>query len=225
MSTQTDAVKQTGKFGAIVSEPPIARWLFGDTRSAPFWLTLRIWLGLQWLAAGWSHAMFWNFDQGGYIHNAGINLKGYWDRALTVAPGGKGAVITYDWYYDFLKVLRDGGHYEWFAWVITFGEMAVGLGLIFGCLTGIAAFFGTIMNFSFELAGTTSTNPMLFGIAILVILGWRTAGWWGFDRFVLPALGTPWQAGTLFHRAPKTPTSGVDTGGKIIPPTGSLPQA
>ena len=85
--------------------------------------------------------------------------------------------------------------------------MAVGLGLIFGCLTGVAAFFGTVLNFSFELAGTTSTNPVLFGVTVLIVLAWRTSGWWGLDRYVLPALGTPWQPGGLFHRAAKASPS------------------
>jgi thiosulfate dehydrogenase (quinone) large subunit len=216
---QTPTVNQTGKFQALVKDPPIAKWLFSDTRSAPLWLVIRVWLGLQWFAAGWSHAMFWDFGKGTWLQNGGSSLKSYWDRALTTPAGGR-PPITYDWYFDFIKVLTDGGHYTWFAWVITFGEMAVGLGLIFGCLTGIAAFFGTIMNFSFLMAGTTSTNPILFGTAIFIILAWKNAGWWGLDRFVLPALGTPWQAGNLFSRKTKTFEEEDE---RRIPPTGGIP--
>jgi len=203
----TGTGEKSSKFRAIVNEPPIARWLFADTRSAPLWLVLRVWLGLQWLFAGWEKANLWNFNQGNWLHNGGVGLKGYWQGALAIAPGAKGAKITYDWYYDFLKFLFDRGDYSWFAWLIPFGEMAVGLGLIFGCLTGVAAFFGTVLNFSFELAGTTSTNPVLFGVTVLIVLAWRTSGWWGLDRYVLPALGTPWQPGGLFHRAAKASPS------------------
>jgi len=32
---------------------------------------------------------------------------------------------------------------------------------------------------------------------VLIIIGWRVAGWWGLDRFLLPWLGTPWQPGRL----------------------------
>ncbi|MEI6046165.1 MAG: DoxX family protein [Chloroflexota bacterium] len=216
-----DGVKESGKFRAIVSDPPLAKFLFSDTRSAPLWLVVRIWVGLQWVSSGWGKAMLWNFDNGGYIHNGGKNLKSFWDRSLTAPPGTTGATITYDWYYNFLLFLRDGGHYEWFAWVITFGEMAVGLGLIFGCLTGIAAFFGTLMNFSFELAGTTSTNPVMFGAAVFLVMGWKTAGWWGLDRYVLPALGTPWQAGKLFRRTHKTPPSSISQ--RPVSPGGGIP--
>jgi len=37
----------------LVSDPPIARFLFNDTRSAPIWLALRLWIGLDWLYAGY----------------------------------------------------------------------------------------------------------------------------------------------------------------------------
>ena len=88
----------------------------------------------------------------------------------------------------------------WFAWVITFGEIAIGLGLLFGALTGIAAFFGALMNMSFLLAGSASTNPVLFTMAVGLMLAWRVAGYYGLDRYLLPALGAPWRPGTAFRR-------------------------
>jgi thiosulfate dehydrogenase [quinone] large subunit len=39
----------------------------------------------------------------------------------------------------------------------------------------------------------------LFVAAILVILAWRVAGYYGLDRVLLPALGTPWRPGKVFH--------------------------
>ena len=78
--------------------------------------------------------------------------------------------------------------------------MAVGLGLLFGVLTGFAAFFGALMNMSFLLAGSTSVNPVLFTLAIGLILAWKVAGYYGVDRFLLPALGAPWKPGALFLR-------------------------
>ena len=35
-----------------VPEPPIARFLFADTRMAWFWLIVRLYVGYQWLTAG-----------------------------------------------------------------------------------------------------------------------------------------------------------------------------
>jgi thiosulfate dehydrogenase (quinone) large subunit len=188
----------TERKSQMVTDPLIARFLFADKRSAPIWLAVRLWIGFAWLASGWSKAKLWDFENGTWLVGGGSSLKGYWERATTVAPGGRGAVVTYDWYYDFLKFMTDNQWYTWFAWVIVLGEIAVGLGLITGTLTGVAAFFGTLLNFNFLLAGTVSTNPVMFGATIFLVLAWKNAGWWGLDRFVLPALGTPWQAGTLF---------------------------
>jgi thiosulfate dehydrogenase [quinone] large subunit len=79
--------------------------------------------------------------------------------------------------------------------------MAVGVALILGALTGIAAFFGALMNMSFLLAGSASSNPVLFIFAIGLMLAWKVAGYYGLDRYLLPRLGTPWQVGTIFRRS------------------------
>jgi thiosulfate dehydrogenase [quinone] large subunit len=55
------------------------------------------------------------------------------------------------------------------------------------------------MNMNYLLAGTVSTNPLLLVIAIRLSLAWKTAGWWGVDRWLLPALGTPWAPGYIFQ--------------------------
>ena len=79
------------------------------------------------------------------------------------------------------------------------GEVLVGVALVIGALTGIAAFFGLFMNLNYLLAGTVSTNPVLFVLAIGIILAWRVAGFYGADAYLLPLLGTPWKKGTLIH--------------------------
>ena len=66
--------------------------------------------------------------------------------------------------------------------------------------TGVAAFFGALMNMSFLLAGSASTNPVLFTMAVGLMLAWRVAGYYGVDRYLLPALGAPWRPGTAFRR-------------------------
>ena len=66
------------------------------------------------------------------------------------------------------------------------GEFLVGLGLILGCLTTVAMFFGLIMNFAFFLAGTVSHIPTdLFFGAIILFAGFN-AGKFGLDRWVIP---------------------------------------
>jgi DoxX. len=127
-------------------------------------------------------------------HPVGSSLLGFWTRAVTVPEGGTSSPISYDWYKDFINFLLNGHHEGWFAYVITFGEIAVGIGLIVGALTGVAAFFGALMNMSFLLAGSASSNPVLFTAAIGLILAWRVAGYYGVDRYLLPMLGTPWRS-------------------------------
>jgi thiosulfate dehydrogenase [quinone] large subunit len=76
--------------------------------------------------------------------------------------------------------------------LVAYGELLVGVGLILGGLVGIAAFFGALMNMNFMLAGAASTNPVLFFLAVGLILAWKVAGYYGADRVLLPMLGTPW---------------------------------
>ena len=54
------------------------------------------------------------------------------------------------------------------------------------------------MNMSFLLAGSASTNPIMFALAIGLIMAWKVAGYYGVDRWLLPMLGTPWRPGVGF---------------------------
>ncbi len=33
--------------------------------------------------------------------------------------------------------------------------------------------------------GATSFNPLMLVISILIVMAWKTAGWWGLDRWLL----------------------------------------
>ena len=101
--------------------------------------------------------------------------------------------VTFDWYRGFLQFLIDINAAPWFTHVIVFGEIAVGIGLILGAFVGLAAVGGLLMNMAFLLAGTTSTNPVMAILAILLILAWKNAGYIGLDYFLLPMLKTPWK--------------------------------
>jgi thiosulfate dehydrogenase [quinone] large subunit len=103
------------------------------------------------------------------------------------------------WYAGFLHntVLPNAA---FFSHLVAWGELFVGVGLVLGAFTGVAAFFGAFMNMNYLFAGTVSTNPFMFLIQLLLILAWRVAGWYGLDRFLLPILGTPWKPGKLFKK-------------------------
>jgi thiosulfate dehydrogenase [quinone] large subunit len=174
-----------------VREPALSRFLFHDTRSAPLWLAIRLYVGLAWLTAGWEKIT----GSPSWLSN-GSALKGFWTNAAAIPKTGKPA-ISYDWYRSFIQFMLDHQWYSWFAKVICLGEVLIGIGLIVGGFVGIAAFFGALMNMSFLLAGSASTNPVLFTAAILLMLAWQVAGYWGADRFILPVLGAPWKPGLI----------------------------
>ena len=104
-------------------------------------------------------------------------------------------------------MLLDSGSYTWFAKLVVFGEIAVGIALILGIFVWFSAFMGAFMNWNFMMAGTASTNPVMLVLSILLILAWRTAGWIGLDRWLLVYIGTPWQPGLLFRRQKEPQTT------------------
>jgi len=185
-----------------IAEPPIARFLFADTRLAPLWTIIRLYLGYEWLMAGWGKL---TNPAGVWVGaKAGTAVTGFIEGALEKTSGDHPDVSG--WYATFLQQVALPNAVL-FSYLVTFGELLVGVALILGLLTGIAAFFGGFMNANFLFAGTVSTNPLLLLLAILIILAWRVAGYWGLDRWVLPLVGVPSAAGTLFrHGEPTAPS-------------------
>lgn len=193
-----------------LDDSPVAKSLFGDVRWAWLWLFLRLYLGWEWLLAGWGklHNPAWTGSQ------AGSAITGFLTGALAKANGEHPDVQG--WYAWFLQhvVLT---HSVFWSYLVAWGETLVGVALILGIFTGIAAFLASFMNLSYLLAGTVSINPVLFVIATWLVLAWKTAGWWGLDRWILPALGTPWRPGYIFHEVDgknSTPTVKQSSGVK-----------
>ena len=179
--------------GSQIPEPNITRFLFADTRMAPVWLVVRVYLGYLWLMAGIGKVM-----EGGWIgEGAGGAVKGFAQGAIAQTTGEHPQVTQ--WYASFLEnvVVPNA---TLFSYLVILGETLVGIALVLGAFTGIAAFFGVFMNASFLFAGTAGANRGMALVAILLVLAWWVAGWWGLDRWILPAIGVPGAAGTLFHR-------------------------
>jgi thiosulfate dehydrogenase [quinone] large subunit len=178
--------KSPGAETVDVEGPAFSRYLFSNTAAGLFWLPIRIFLGFEWLVASWHKV-----SGHGWI-DGGASLLGYWQNAVKVPSQGS-APITFDWYRSFLQFLIDTHSQGWFGWLIAVGELAVGIGLLVGALVGIAAFFGVVMNMSYLLAGSTSVNPIMFVFAVGLMMGWKVAGHFGLDRYLLPRLGVPWR--------------------------------
>jgi thiosulfate dehydrogenase (quinone) large subunit len=173
-------------------EPAFARFLFADRRASWIWLVVRLYLAYEWLSAGLE-----KLGSSSWVGaSAGTALTGFATGGAAEATGAHPAVQG--WYADFLRSLVIPNATV-FSYLVTFGEILVGVGLLVGALTGIAAFFGIVMNANYLLAGSISTNPILAFLAIFIVLAWRNAGWIGLDRWLLTILGTPWQPGEAFR--------------------------
>jgi thiosulfate dehydrogenase [quinone] large subunit len=194
------AIDMITRTGHTVEEPNFVKFLLNDSRAGWLWLVLRVWVGWKWLDAA-SHKIF----EPAWV-DGGTALKGFWEKAVLIPETGKPA-ISFDWYRSFLQTLLDAEAYTWFAPLVAYGELLIGIALILGAFTGIAAFFGAFMNWNFMMAGTASTNPMLLVIAIGLILAWKVSGYIGLDYYLLPLVGTPWQSRSIEKRAGEVPVT------------------
>ncbi len=145
-----------------------------ENKIAAVILTLiRLYLGYEWITAGY-HKITGGFDAAGYLKGSIANpVKG---------PDG---TMVYGWYVSFLKhfALPNVGI---FNTIVPWGEFLVGLGLILGCLTTAAMFFGLVMNFSYFLAGTVSHNPTDILLGMIILVAGYNAGRIGLDYWVVP---------------------------------------
>jgi len=183
MATIPAAVTPRGV--VTIADPPWLFTLFSTTRFAWLWLLIRLYTGYEWFSSGvekLGNPAWWS----------GEALAGFWTNAVKVPADGR-PPISYEWYRNFIQYMIDNQWYTWFCKLIMFGELLIGIALIVGAFVGIAAFLGGFMNFNYIMAGSASTNGLLFSMAIVLVLAWKVAGWYGLDRYLLPILGTPWQ--------------------------------
>ena len=181
-----------------VEDPPLVQKLLSSRSLAWVWVLPRLYVGYSFFDAS-QHKIFdpkWV--------QTGEALMGYWKGVVVTTPK---PVAYFDWYRSFIQFLLDTQAYTWFGKLIAYGELAVGVALILGAFTGIAAFAGGFMNWNFIMAGTASSNPLLFAIGVFLILAWKTAGYWGLDRFLLPMLGTPWRPAIVVKPQPAPQTA------------------
>ncbi|MBU6388564.1 DoxX family membrane protein [Patescibacteria group bacterium] len=173
-----------------VPQSAFVHFLTADTTSAPLWLLVRLYLGYEFLMAGWGKLA----SPAWFGSGAGAALQGFVQGAVakTVCAAGTPAAACHPdvqmWYASFLQstVLP---HLVVWSNAVVIGELAIGLGLIVGLFTGVAAFFAFFMSLNFMLAGTVSTNPVLIVLALSVFAARRVAGHLGLDRYARPRLG------------------------------------
>ncbi|NOU73502.1 DoxX family membrane protein [Paenibacillus sp. LMG 31458] len=154
------------------------KWLRGNRYAAMMLTIIRLYVGWQWMTAGWHKiAGAKPFDAAGYLKGA---------IAKPVLESGTTDMV-YANYVAFLKsfALPNVGV---FNVMVPWGELLVGLGLILGALTTTAIFFGLLMNFMYMFAGTVSSNPWLILLGFFIIAAGANAGKFGVDHLILPYL-------------------------------------
>nr|WP_239534572.1 DoxX family protein [Priestia taiwanensis] len=134
---------------------------------------IRVYVGYLWLTAGWKKVTG-GFDASGFI-------KGTIAKSTGENPSVAG------WWGSFLENVALPGA-DVFNILVAYGELFVGLGLILGCLTKTAVFFGMVMNFSFLFSGTVSSNALMVLLSIFIIVAGTNAGKFGVDGFLTPFL-------------------------------------
>jgi thiosulfate dehydrogenase [quinone] large subunit len=129
--------------------------------------------------AGWGKVLspVWTGSQ------SGVAVRGFLTGALAKTTGEHPDVSS--WYAFFINHFAMN-HTVLLSYLVAYGEVAVGVGLILGLFVGITSFFGMTMNFNYLFAGTTSVNPLFILLELLLLLAWRTSGYIGLDRFMLP---------------------------------------
>ena len=154
-------------------EPRWARFLFASTTAAWIWLVIRLYMATVYLPAGWSKV-----TSGKWLFGDGSPIQGLVNGAISSED-------TPGWYVWFLQNIVQPNA-SLFATLVALGEVAIGVALLLGLLTGFAAFGVIFLNGNFVLAGALGSNPVLITLGALLVVAWRNAGWIGLDRWLLP---------------------------------------
>jgi len=176
-----DAVGTTGASGNVRA----ADWLFRSKTASVLWLVARLWLGYGWVNAGYQK--LWGSEKAVFWNGGGAGVKGFATAGVAGSAAGKGAGASYGWWAAFLHdfVLPNA---SWIAKVVTVSELAIGVLLILGLFTGLAAVAGLGLNLVYMFTGSAGVNPAYAIVAVFLILAWRNAGYLGLDGFALPMM-------------------------------------
>jgi len=151
--------------------PPALQWLARSRVMAPIWTAMRIWLGIMWIQAG--DAKLWGAENPAFMHNGGAGVAGF-------ATHGTSA---YTWWHHFLTgfVVPNAG---WIGVLVAVAEFAIGIGLVLGLFTRLAALGSLALLFTYVMSGTASVCAFYALFAIVILATWRTSGWLGADGVI-----------------------------------------
>jgi thiosulfate dehydrogenase (quinone) large subunit len=173
--------------------PPAWEWMKGSKVMAVVWTAMRVWLGIMWIQAG--DAKLWGKESAAFMHNNGAGVAGF-------AAHGTPA---YSWWGTFLHsfVVPNSG---WIGVLVAVGEFAVGVALVLGVFTRVAALGSLLFLFTYVMSGTASVCAFYALFAIVVLTMWKTSSWLGVDGVAASyrrrhhgerrQLHLPWERGT-----------------------------
>lgn len=133
---------------------------------------LRIYIGFQWLQSGLGKILGPDAFTSSSLINGAINDSSH-----------------YPWFQSFLTFITDGGQSTAiFDFLMPWTQILIGLALMLGAFTLLAAFVGILMNFSFLLAGAVSINPTFIVIQFVILVGGFNSAMLGLDYLIVPWL-------------------------------------
>ncbi|HEX3031188.1 MAG TPA: DoxX family protein [Bacillota bacterium] len=148
---------------------------------------IRLYLGWEFLSAGlgkWSSG-FGSAAVSGYLKGALAKTS----SSLLASKGPQAAAhpdVTETWGWMITHIFLPNAGF--FAFLVKTGEVLLGVALIVGLFTHLAAALGITMNFVYLLSGTASiTGPMILGLGLIIVCGYRSY-LIGLDRFLIPKL-------------------------------------
>jgi thiosulfate dehydrogenase (quinone) large subunit len=156
------------------------------------WLFARLWLGYEWLLGGIEKV----FGEGSAVWvgpKAGTAVTGFLNGAIAKSALAEGFdpiktphPAVQDWYAYLARDVFMPNAVA-FSYLVAYGELLVGIALIVGIVTHFAALMGVLMNLAFLFAGSTSTNPQLLVVGLVIVLvGGVAVGYYGLDYFARP---------------------------------------
>jgi thiosulfate dehydrogenase (quinone) large subunit len=178
-------------------------WVLHSRALAVVWLAMRVWLGIMWIQAGW--AKLWGAENSAFLHHDGSGVAGF-------ATHGTSA---YSWWHSILTgaVVPNSGAIGIFVAV---AEFTIGIALVAGFFTRIAALASLGLLFTYVMSGTASVCAFYALFAIVILITWQTSSWIGVDGVIasyrqrhhdrahhlLPRRHTPAEAGTAAAPVP-----------------------
>jgi thiosulfate dehydrogenase [quinone] large subunit len=161
---------------AVIGEPAnrtnLQVWesLKNSKLAALVWTAMRVWLGVMWIQAG--AAKLWGAEAAAFLHSS-----------AGVAGFAAHGTPAYSWWGSFLHgfVVPNAG---WIGILVAVAEFTIGVALVAGLFTRVAALGSLALLFTYVMSGTASVCAFYAAIAIVILIMWRTSSWIGADGLI-----------------------------------------